>query len=160
MCVLGGGRLRCAARMTLGVLACCVWDTVWVSCALCHCVYVSSVVCLCTVLCEVEEELVPCILVSGPAAVSAVCLLPTWRCCPASGGVRQGQEATGPPLVEGPCACVAGSEGMYATAPPAPLPRVVNGQEFRFPGYVHVCEVGRDNGTLLAEGEILCMEPS
>lgn len=48
-CVCVGRRLGCATRMILGVLACCVQDTTWVPCVLCHC-DTSSVVCPCIVL--------------------------------------------------------------------------------------------------------------
>lgn len=48
-CVCVGRRLGCATRMILGVLACCVRDTTWVPCVLCHC-DTSSVVCPCIVL--------------------------------------------------------------------------------------------------------------
>ena len=48
-CVCVERRLGCATRMILGVLACCVQDTTWVPCVLCHC-NTSSVVCPCVVL--------------------------------------------------------------------------------------------------------------
>lgn len=48
-CVCVGRRLGCATRMILSVLACCVRDTTWVPCVLCHC-DTSSVVCPCIVL--------------------------------------------------------------------------------------------------------------
>lgn len=127
-----------------------------VSGTLCGCpvfwvtVYTSSVVCLFRVLCEIKEELMPCILVSGSATMSR--------------GMGQGQEAMGSPMVEEPCVCVcvcavsgcvAGSEGMYTTSPPASLPGVVNGLELCLPGHAHLCAVGRDIGTLLAKGEIV-----